>query len=128
MPKKPLVENIFQEHLPDTEQWINRIQIKSESSNRVYVVSQSKKGRYFACSCPAWKTRRNCKHLEKMGLPGNQTPFELSVAQSKKNDFMNYEQYDGPKGNPQEWAKALNNVVGPKENEGERIILFDDEE
>ena len=115
--------------LPDTEQWINRIEIKSETSNRLYTIAQNRIGRYWACSCPAGKTRKNCKHLEKMGLPSGHTPFEPSVAQSKKNEFLgNYKTYDGPKGNPQEWAKALNNVVGPKENEGERIILFDDDE
>ena len=111
-----------------SDQWINRIEVPSESSNNLYIVSQHKTGRYWSCSCPSGKTRKICKHLKSMGLPGHYEPFEPSVAQSKKNDFMNYKQYDGPKGSPQEWAKALNNVVGPKENEGERIILFDDEE
>lgn len=132
MPKKTPVQKVIMPpsstSLPDTDQWINRIEIKSETSNRIYTVAQNRVGRYWACSCPAGKTRKNCKHLEKMGLPGGHTPFEPSVAQAKKNEFLgSYKTYDGPKGNPQEWAKALNNVVGPKENEGERIILFDDE-
>lgn len=32
--------------LPDNDQWENRFEIYSESSNRVYVISQNKKGRY----------------------------------------------------------------------------------
>jgi len=33
--------------LPDNDQWQFRFEIKSETSNRVYVVSQNKKGRFW---------------------------------------------------------------------------------
>ncbi len=52
------------------DQWINRTEIRSESSNRIYIVSQHATKRYWACSCPAWRTRRKCKHLTQLGLPG----------------------------------------------------------
>ena len=49
--------------LPDNGQWQNRFEIKSESSGRIYIVSQNKDSGKWACSCPAWITRRYCKHL-----------------------------------------------------------------
>ena len=49
--------------LPDNDQWQNRFEIKSESSGRIYIVSQNKVSLKWACSCPAWITRRKCKHL-----------------------------------------------------------------
>lgn len=66
--------------LPDNEQWQNRFEIKSESSNRIYVIAQHKKKRYFGCSCPAWRTRRKCKHLEALKLPAFEKPYEIKLA------------------------------------------------
>lgn len=52
---------------PDHERgWINRIQIRSGSSDRLYVVSQKVSDGTWGCSCPAWRTRRRCKHLDAM--------------------------------------------------------------
>jgi len=65
--------------LPDTDQWQHRFNVKSESSNRLYVISQNKKGRYWGCSCPGWKAHRTCKHLSALGLPGNCTPYEANL-------------------------------------------------
>ena len=65
--------------LPDNDQWENRFEIKSESSNRIYIVAQHKRLRYWGCSCPAWRTRRTCKHLKSIGLPGNERPYEVSM-------------------------------------------------
>jgi len=65
--------------LPDTDQWQNRFNVKSESSNRLYVISQNKKGRYWGCSCPRWRTHRTCKHLSALGLPANCTPYEVNL-------------------------------------------------
>ena len=66
--------------LPDTDQWENRFEIHSETSSRVYVIAQNKKGRFWACSCPGWKIARNgkrgCKHLDELGLPRNCQPYE----------------------------------------------------
>ena len=49
--------------LPDNAQWTNRIQIRSESSNRIYIVAQNKESGRWGCSCPAYCSRRYCKHL-----------------------------------------------------------------
>ena len=41
------------DRLPDNEQWENRFEIRSASSDRLYVVAQHKTKRHWACSCPA---------------------------------------------------------------------------
>ena len=59
--------------LPDNGQWINRFQIHSETSNRVYIIAQNRSSGKFGCSCPAYITRRYCKHLLRgCGLPASQ--------------------------------------------------------
>ena len=63
--------------MPDNDQWTNRFQVKSESSNRLYTVAQNKKKRHWACSCPGYLTKRNCKHLKNMGLPCFEQPHEV---------------------------------------------------
>ena len=50
--------------LPDTTQWINRFEIHSSSSNRVYVVAQRANKTEWGCSCPGWRIHRSCKHLK----------------------------------------------------------------
>jgi hypothetical protein len=62
--------------LADNAQWTNRFEIRSESSNRVYVVSQNKAGRHWGCSCMGWIRYRHCKHLAALGIPANMKPFE----------------------------------------------------
>lgn len=49
--------------LPDVGEWQNRFEIRSEISNRVYVISRNKKTMKWGCSCPGWITHRKCKHL-----------------------------------------------------------------
>ena len=53
--------------LPDNEQWKNRFEIRSESSNRIYIIAQNKSTNNFGCSCPGWRVAKNgirsCKHL-----------------------------------------------------------------
>lgn len=49
--------------LPDTKQWINRFEIQSESSNRIYIIAQRANLTEWGCSCPGWRIHRNCKHL-----------------------------------------------------------------
>jgi hypothetical protein len=49
--------------LPDNDQWTSRFEIKSETSNRKYIIAQNKKTGKYACSCPSYCTRRYCKHL-----------------------------------------------------------------
>lgn len=65
--------------LPDTDQWQLRFEVKSESSDRLYVIAQNKKKRFWGCSCPAWRTRRYCKHLAAVGVPSHEKPFEVNV-------------------------------------------------
>lgn len=71
--------------LPDGPQWVNRFEINSESSDRVYIVSQNKKKRYWACSCPGFRIRRadgrKCKHLVACGLPCFEKPHEVGKLQ-----------------------------------------------
>lgn len=57
--------------LPDNDQWTNRFEIESESSDRIYIVSQNKKTYEWGCSCPGWRTRRKCKHLAVLNLLGS---------------------------------------------------------
>lgn len=65
--------------LPDTDQWINRFEIHSESSNRIYIIAQNKKKRHWACSCPAWRIHRKCKHLSALNLPAFEKPYEVKL-------------------------------------------------
>lgn len=48
-----------------------RMKVPSESSNRMYLVSQNKESGEWQCSCPGWKFKkegkeRHCKHLSAM--------------------------------------------------------------
>jgi len=68
--------------LPDNSQYIHRFQIKSESSDKLYTIAQSKSGLWWACSCPGWIRHKNCKHLRTLGLPGQHQPFEATLPAS----------------------------------------------
>lgn len=69
--------------LPDNDQWTNRFEIKSASSNRKYIISQNKGKRYWGCSCPSWRTRRYCTHLKEIGLPCFEKPHEVLLTGGK---------------------------------------------
>jgi hypothetical protein len=68
--QKYLDSNTDLEILPDNTQWKNRFEVKSESSNRVYIIAQRKSDGSWGCSCPGFKNARNghlnrtCKHLK----------------------------------------------------------------
>lgn len=49
--------------LPDNALWENRFEVKSASSNRVYIVAMNKESGKWGCSCPGYKIHRTCKHL-----------------------------------------------------------------
>jgi len=66
--------------LPDNDQWTNRFEVRSESSNRVYTIAQNKNRGHWGCSCPAWRTRRKCKHLRSLGLPELEQPHQVTIA------------------------------------------------
>nr|WP_298659771.1 SWIM zinc finger family protein [uncultured Flavobacterium sp.] len=65
--------------LPDNSQWQNRFEIHSESSDRIYVISQNKAKRHWGCSCPAWRIHRKCKHLAAVNLPAFEQPYEVKI-------------------------------------------------
>ncbi len=65
--------------LPDNDQWKNRFEIKSETSNRIYVIAQNKKKNHWGCSCPSWRVRRSCKHLLALNLPVLEKPMEVKL-------------------------------------------------
>jgi len=69
-----------QDRLPENGQWINRFEIRSSSSNRVYVVAQNKTKRHWACSCPSYRTRRFCRHLAALSLPAGERPHEVLIS------------------------------------------------
>lgn len=69
--------------LPDKGRWRHRFHVKSETSNHLYVVSQDKDKKFWACSCLGWITRRYCKHLTEMGLPGGCRPYEPRIEAPK---------------------------------------------
>ncbi len=50
--------------LPDNAQWTNRMEIRSESSSRLYIVAQKKSDGSFGCSCFGWIRYRHCKHID----------------------------------------------------------------
>ncbi len=59
--------------LPDTVTHRFRMDIPSESSDRIYRVSQSTSHKGFECSCPSWlfqklppSQRTPCKHIRAM--------------------------------------------------------------
>jgi hypothetical protein len=59
--------NVLEENKTHT----NRMEVRSASSNRLYVVSQSKSSGEWQCSCPGWVMKkagksRGCKHLTAM--------------------------------------------------------------
>lgn len=49
--------------LEDSDQWFNRFEISSTSSNRRYVIAQRRSDDVWGCSCPGWRNRRYCKHV-----------------------------------------------------------------
>ncbi len=65
--------------LPDNDQYTNRFEIHSESSDRVYVVAQHKTGRWWGCGCFGWIRNKRCKHLDALGIPSNNQPFEAML-------------------------------------------------
>jgi len=66
--------------LPANAQWENRFEIRSESSERVYIVAQNINKRHWGCSCPGYKIHRKCKHLQVLALPCKEQPYEVKIA------------------------------------------------
>jgi hypothetical protein len=69
--------------LPDNDQWTNRFEIPSGSSDRVYTIAQNKTKRHWGCDCMGWRGHRNCRHLKNLGLPCHEVPFEVQLSEGK---------------------------------------------
>ena len=65
------------ETLPPSAQWVNRFEVRSQTSARRYVVAQHREMRHWACSCPGWTHYRHCKHVEALSLPPGEQPHEV---------------------------------------------------
>jgi len=113
--------------LPDTEAWVNRFEVKSESSDRVYIIAQSKSGRWWKCGCHGCIRHGSCKHLRACGLPGNYQPFEPPRPEREdetmaKKSFAEIDasrrRYDPAKeghGDPAEWVAKFGARMGFEE-------------
>ena len=55
--------------LPDNAQYTHRMAIRSESSDREYVVAQRKANGQWSCGCPGFLRFRRCKHASLMFPP-----------------------------------------------------------
>jgi hypothetical protein len=104
--------------MTDTNQWINRVEIRSETSNRVYVVAQHAQKRHWGCSCPGWRRHRRCKHLERLGLPSGEEPFEVEKDHARKKGFLEgYKSYDDSagRGTAADWRRVFTERMGLEE-------------
>ncbi len=52
--------------LPDEGGYRHRMHVKSETSSRLYVVSQRVSDGEWCCGCRGWISHRRCKHLQAM--------------------------------------------------------------
>ena len=67
--RNQLAEAMGGELLEDNKQYTNRMEIRSSSSNKLYVIAQRKSDEEWCCGCPGWVFKkkgqeRNCKHLK----------------------------------------------------------------
>jgi hypothetical protein len=108
--------------LPDGPLWCNRFEVKSESSDRIYVIAQNKSTELWGCSCPGYRTRRSCKHLQHLRLPMpakllGSAQDRMSAAPKRTTPFMEGYKTDSTRaqGSPQEWSAAFADRMGLKE-------------
>ncbi len=97
MAKTALVKKMEKEldvtFLADTKTHKNRIEIPSESSDNLYIVSQTKKSGIWMCACLGFRRHRNCKHLkaiipmiESAAKPKAIEPVKRKAAKKKTRD------------------------------------------
>jgi hypothetical protein len=87
--------------LDKKDQWVDRREVKSETSDRVYIVSRHKVKGFWACSCMGWRRNRKCKHVDAIvaGLE--------KAGKAKKPFADNYKRYKGKPGSVEEWEKTF---------------------
>jgi hypothetical protein len=74
------------QRFPDDAQWKNKFGVRSESSGKVYVVSQNKQTGKWGCSCPGYLIHRKCKHLvDGCGLSLLQIHGYAQLAEKKRD-------------------------------------------
>jgi hypothetical protein len=100
--------------------WADRIEIKSESSSRIYVVARNVSTGAWGCSCPGWKSHRTCKHLKSMGLAAGTHEVTRPAARGRGVQSANftdsaYKHYDvranGGFGSPDEWFRLAEQMA-----------------
>jgi hypothetical protein len=132
--------------LPRGENHVNRVEIRSESSNRLYIVAQRVSQRadldgQWECSCPGWKTRRTCKHLTAMlpplraSLGGHQAaPISKAIAgqnqvaiptrqREKRDPMQGYRTYNTANGfgNSADWIRIAEDLIAEKTGDRTRF-------
>jgi serine protease inhibitor len=65
--------------LENKGKWIHRFEIKSESSDRKYILAFHADKHFFGCSCQGWLRYRKCKHLAALNLPFFEQPCDINV-------------------------------------------------
>ena len=81
--------------LPDSDTWLNRFQVKSATSSRLYVIAQRRSDNVWGCSCPGWVNYRKCKHLtdvlqrlSKVAASSTFDPSTLSMLASARRTYL----------------------------------------
>lgn len=114
--KKTLVKKLEElgvSLLPDSKTHRHRMEIRSESSDRLYVVSQriSNGSMQWECGCMGWIRHRHCKHLDSMA------PM-LNVMGSLSSSIAPQLEYKPKLGAK---APAITKSVHPDEKDAKRI-------
>lgn len=103
-------------------QWGTRIEVKSESSSRLYHVAEKldAQGRptgTYGCNCPGWLSRRTCKHLTRMRLQSCEAPITPRPKGEGKygasftdSAYRQYDTRDGF-GSPDEWFRLAEELA-----------------
>jgi hypothetical protein len=64
---KRILNEVSAKLLPDTATHKHRIEIRSETSNKIYIVSKRNTNvKQWECSCKGWIFHRHCKHINAM--------------------------------------------------------------
>ncbi len=99
--------------LPDNDRWTNRFQIKSASSDRLYIIAQQRADGVWGCSCPGWRHHRHCKHvtdvLRRLTTLAKRVPAysHLSVIASARTAYLIWESTEVAKPVPKGRAVEL---------------------